>query len=253
MLGWAQVLSGGAAEATTTLAPIVVVGTTPLLGIGTPLSLVPANVQTIHGREIGRQHKNTLTEYFEKDVSSVDINEDEAQGSPYQTDIGYRGFAASPVLGTPQGLSGSNLDYYVNANAANDNGWADHNSSRVRQAFGRLRYTDTNTTLSLSAGGADNALQGTQTIPRSFLDNPKQAYTYPDLNRNSTGYVTASGFIKPYVCMVFSCTASFLRINHVIAWFFCINRGLVIKSLRSQGLRLKFPIAAIICADAPFL
>lgn len=95
MLGWAQVLSGGAAEATTTLAPIVV-GTTPLLGIGTPLSLVPANVQTIHGREIDRQHKNTLTEYFEKDVSSVDINEDEAQGNPYQTDIGYRGFAASP-------------------------------------------------------------------------------------------------------------------------------------------------------------
>ena len=34
------------------LAPIVVVGTTPLLGIGTPLEKVPANVQTIKGSAI---------------------------------------------------------------------------------------------------------------------------------------------------------------------------------------------------------
>ena len=40
---------------------------------------------------------------FEKNVQSVDINE--AQGNPSQTDINYRGFTASPLLGTPQGLS----------------------------------------------------------------------------------------------------------------------------------------------------
>lgn len=258
----------------TVLAPIVVIGTTPLLGIGTPLALVPANVQTIRGREIEQQHRGTLTDYFEKNVQSVDINE--VQGNPYQVDINYRGFAASPVLGTPQGLSvfvdgvrvnepfgdvvnwdlipesaidamqlipgsnptyglntlggalaittkngktspggaarmsagswgrkaaqieqggviGSHLDYYLNASGGNDNGWADHNSSRVRQAFGKLRYTDADTTLSLSAGGADNTLQGTQTIPRSFLANRSQAYTFPDRNKNSIGYFTLSG------------------------------------------------------------
>ncbi|AXF25393.1 TonB-dependent receptor [Burkholderia pyrrocinia] len=269
----AQVAPSGNADAPT-LAPVVVVGTTPLLGIGTPLSRVPANVQTFRGGDIERQHKSVLTDYFEKNVSSVDINE--AQGNPYQTDVNYRGFTASPVVGTPQGLSvfvdgvrvnepfgdvvnwdlipqsaidtlqlipgsnptyglntlggafaittkngktspggaaqvsagswgrktvqieqggriGSHLDYYVTGNVANDNGWADHNASRVRQGFGKLRYTDADTTLSISAGGADNALQGTQTIPRSFLDNRTQAYTYPDLNRNRAGYVTVSG------------------------------------------------------------
>ncbi|TDV39345.1 outer membrane receptor protein involved in Fe transport [Paraburkholderia caballeronis] len=256
------------------LAPIVVIGTTPLLGIGTPLTQVPANVQTVRGADIDRQHHSTLTDFFEKNVQSVAINE--AQGNPYQVDVNYRGFTASPLLGTPQGLSvfmdgvrinepfgdvvnwdlipqqaidtiqlipgsnptyglntlggalaittkngrdnpggsaeisggswgrktaqleqggtiGQNLDYYATGNLTNDNGWADHNSSRVRQGFGKLRYKDADTTLSLSAGGADNDLQGSQTIPRSFLDNRRQAYTFPDQNKNSAAYVTLNG------------------------------------------------------------
>ncbi|WP_415877913.1 hypothetical protein [Burkholderia diffusa] len=68
--GWltpasAQVEPAGNVDAPT-LAPIVVVGTTPLLGIGTPLSRVPANVQTIRGEDITRQHGGVLTDYFEK-------------------------------------------------------------------------------------------------------------------------------------------------------------------------------------------
>lgn len=257
-----------------TLPTVVVVGTTPLLGIGTPLQKVPANVQTVRAAELDAQHRATLADFFAANLQSVTISE--AQGNSYQTDVNYRGFTASPLLGTPQGLSvfvdgvrvnepfgdvvnwdilptqaidrmqlipgsnpvygrntlggalaittkngksnpggeaevsggswgrktaaieqggtiGPNLDYYATANVANDGGWADHNASRVRQAFGKLRYTDSDTTLSISAGGADNALYGTQTIPRSFLDNRKQAYTYPDLNRNSAGYLTLSG------------------------------------------------------------
>jgi iron complex outermembrane receptor protein len=259
---------------TTTLAPIVVVGTTPLLGIGTPLPLVPANVQTVHGADIEKQNRQSLTDYLAANLPSVTISD--AQGNPYQMNLFYRGFTASPLLGTPQGLSvfvdgvrvnepfgdvvnwdlipqqaidtmqlipgsnpvfgfntlggalaittkngkddpvgeaeiqggswgrksaqieqggtiGQNLDYYFTANAANDNGWAEQNESRVRQVFGKLRYTDADTTLSLSAGGADNDLHGVQTIPRSFLNNPKQPYTYPDQNQNSAGYLTLSG------------------------------------------------------------
>jgi outer membrane receptor protein involved in Fe transport len=88
---------------------------------------------------------------------------------------------------------GSNLDYYFTANATNDDGWADHNGSRLRQAFGKLRYHDADTTLSISGGGADNTLDGSQTIPRSFLDNRKQAYTFPDQNNNTVGYLTIAG------------------------------------------------------------
>lgn len=256
------------------LAPIVVVGTTPLLGIGTPLAQVPLNVQTVRARDLDRQHRNTLTDYLAKNLPSVDVAD--AQGNPYQVNVNYRGFTASPLLGTPQGISvfvdgvrvnepfgdvvnwdllpqqaidtiqlipgsnptyglntlggalsittkngrtspggtaevtlgswgrktaqieqggtiGQNLDYYLTGNVTNDNGWAEQNASRVRQIFGKIRYTDADTTLSLSAGGADNDLHGTQTIPRSFLGNPKQPYTYPDQNLNSAGYVTLSG------------------------------------------------------------
>jgi outer membrane receptor protein involved in Fe transport len=266
---------GGASDsAEALLAPVVVVGTTPLMGVGTPLSQVLANVQTVRAPEIEEQHRNTLTDYLAKNLPGVDVAD--AQGNPYQMNLIYRGFTASPLLGTPQGLSvfvdgvrvnepfgdvvnwdlipqqaieaidlipgtnptyglntlggalaittkngkaspggeavisggswgrktaqieqggtvGANLDYYATANATNDDGWADHNASRVRQAFGKLRYTDASTTLAASAGGADNTLQGTQTIPRSFLDNPKQAYTWPDQNQNSVGYLTLSG------------------------------------------------------------
>lgn len=260
--------------AETTLAPIIVVGTTPLLGIGTPLSKVPANVQTVHANDLERQHRSTLTDYFAKNLPSVDISD--AQGNPYQMNLTYRGFTASPLLGTPQGLSvfvdgvrvnepfgdvvnwdlipqqaidtiqlipgsnptyglntlggaiaittkngktspggeaeitggswgrktaqieqggtiGDHLDYYFTGDVGNDNGWAEQNASRVRQAFGKLRYTDADTTLTFSAGGAVNDLRGVQTIPRSFLGNPKQPYTYPDQNENSVGYITLSG------------------------------------------------------------
>jgi hypothetical protein len=76
-------------NAANVLAPIVVIGTTPLLGLGTPLAQVPANVQTVHASDLDRQHRSTLTDYFEKNLPSVDINE--AQGNPYQTDVNYRG------------------------------------------------------------------------------------------------------------------------------------------------------------------
>ena len=87
-------------------------------------------------------------------------------------------------------MIGDHLDYYFTANITNDNGWADHNSSRMRQAFGKIRYTDADTTISVSMGGADNTLNGSQTIPRSFMDNFRQAYTFPDTNENQVGYLT---------------------------------------------------------------
>ncbi len=36
-------------------------------------------------------------------LGSVYVNE--IQGNPFQPDVNYRGYTASPLLGTPQGLS----------------------------------------------------------------------------------------------------------------------------------------------------
>jgi iron complex outermembrane receptor protein len=98
-------LSGLAANPTEAMeAPSVdVVGTTPLPGLATPLRDVPANVQTFGGRDIGRQASGNVADFLAQGPGSVSINS--VQGNPFQADINYRGFTASPVLGTPQGLS----------------------------------------------------------------------------------------------------------------------------------------------------
>jgi outer membrane receptor protein involved in Fe transport len=85
------------------LPQVEVIGTTPLPGIGTPLRDVPANVQSFGGRELGKQRQGNLSEFLGSNPTSVTVNA--AQGNPYQADISFRGFTASPLVGVPQGLS----------------------------------------------------------------------------------------------------------------------------------------------------
>ncbi len=80
-----------------------VVGTTPLPGLGTPLADVPANVQSFNRSDFDRQRPLELTDFLGANANSVAVSA--AQGNPYQQDISFRGFIASPLLGAPQGLS----------------------------------------------------------------------------------------------------------------------------------------------------
>ena len=85
------------------LAPVQVIGATPLPGVGVPKDQVPGNVQTATGADIDRTHAQDLGEFLNRRLGSVHVNE--VQNNPVQPDINYRGFTASPLLGTPQGLS----------------------------------------------------------------------------------------------------------------------------------------------------
>src|SRR5215217_1500541 len=82
---------------------VEVIGTTPLSGLGTPLKDVPANVQVYRSNEFGKQRPGGLAEFLQNNPTSVTVNA--AQGNPYQPDISFRGFTASPLVGVPQGLS----------------------------------------------------------------------------------------------------------------------------------------------------
>ena len=82
---------------------VEVVGNTPLAGLGVPKLHVPANVQSISSQQLEEQESLNLPEAMLRQLPSVNINE--IQGNPYQADVNYRGFTASPLLGTAQGLS----------------------------------------------------------------------------------------------------------------------------------------------------
>ncbi len=252
---------------------MTVIGTTPLPGLGTPARDVPGNVQIFGSRDIGRQRPLDLTEFLDRNANSVGTGS--GQGNPYQRDLAFRGFAASPLLGTPQGISafqdgvrineafgdvvnwdllppaaissvqlipGSNpvfglntlggalalytksgaqypggslelsggsfgrrtagfqyggardrIDYFLAGDLASDDGWADRNPSRVKRLFGKAGYQDDISDLDISVTLADNTLHGTQTLPQSWLDTPRQAYTFPDINENRLAFLAARG------------------------------------------------------------
>ena len=252
---------------------VEVIGTTLLPGLGTSVRDVPANVQVYTQKDLARQRQGNIAEYLEQNPTSITINS--AQGNPFQPDVSFRGFTASPLLGVPQGLSvfqdgvrinepfgdvvnwdlipqsaissiqlipGSNpafglntlggalaiytksgsdnpgggievtagsfgrravefehggkngsWDYFFTGNLLHDRGWADHNPSRVAQFFGKVGYQTRDTDLDLSLTVADNTLEGTQTLPVSFSDNIRQAYTYPDQNKNKLALLTLKG------------------------------------------------------------
>jgi iron complex outermembrane receptor protein len=95
------------------LPPITVVGSTPLVGSDLNRDQVPETTRVLGPDDINRTGIPTLTGAMLDNVSSVTVNDTE--GNVFQPDILFRGFAASPVAGTPEGLA-----IYVNGARFND-------------------------------------------------------------------------------------------------------------------------------------
>ncbi len=85
------------------LGKIEVIGTTPLAGVGLPIEQIPSNVQVVKGKDLQQQNNQTIADFMNNNMLGVSVNE--TQNNPYQPDILFHGFTASPLLGTPQGLS----------------------------------------------------------------------------------------------------------------------------------------------------
>jgi iron complex outermembrane recepter protein len=84
--------------------PVIdVIATTPLPALGTPLDKVPANVQSLTAEDVEEQDPLDLSEMLFDNIGSVNINA--AQNNPFQNDLEYRGFLASPLVGSAIGLS----------------------------------------------------------------------------------------------------------------------------------------------------
>jgi len=97
--GWTQDGDIRVLEAPT----VEVVTTTPLPGIGAPINEVPGNIKATTDADIRRTQAINLPSFLEQAAPSVNVNN--IQNNPYQPQVNYRGFTASPLLGEAQGLS----------------------------------------------------------------------------------------------------------------------------------------------------
>jgi outer membrane receptor protein involved in Fe transport len=85
------------------VARVEVVGVVPFADGGSDPRLLPYGVQTLERAALRDAGGGNLVETMARRLHGVNVNE--ISGSPFQADLSYRGFRASPILGTGQGLS----------------------------------------------------------------------------------------------------------------------------------------------------
>jgi outer membrane receptor protein involved in Fe transport len=82
---------------------VTVVGITPLPGVGLPIDKIPTQVQVATAQDMENSGALNITDLLNRRLTAVHLNE--MQNNPFQADLNYRGYTASPLLGTPQGVS----------------------------------------------------------------------------------------------------------------------------------------------------
>ena len=142
-------------------------------------SAVFGNVQTLTQDDIEGSVNRSLPELLKTQLASVNLND--VQNNPFQPDLQYRGFTASPLLGLPQGIS-----VYLNG-------------GRVNEAFGDtvhwdLMPLDAIDTVSLYSGS--NPLFGQNTLGGALALRTKTGFSFNaneiDLQAGQFGQKAAS-------------------------------------------------------------
>jgi outer membrane receptor protein involved in Fe transport len=76
---------------------------TPTPGSGIDVDKVPASVNVVGPAQIQRTDSLNIAVALEQQVPGIVVSD--VTGNPFQPDIQFRGFVASPIAGTPQGLA----------------------------------------------------------------------------------------------------------------------------------------------------
>lgn len=127
-----------------------------------PLDKQPGNVQTLDGRALREQHALSLHDALNARLGSVTIND--VQSNPLQPDLQFRGFTASPLLGTPQGIS------------------VYQNGVRLNEPFGELVQWDMIPLFALwdvQMMPGENPVYGLNTLGGSLVMRMKNGWTSP--------------------------------------------------------------------------
>jgi outer membrane receptor protein involved in Fe transport len=85
--------------------PIIVniVGTAPTGGLQLAPGMLPYSVQSVTDKALQAAQADNLVDYMSRNLNGVNTND--IAGGSLQTDLTFRGFRASPVLGTAQGVA----------------------------------------------------------------------------------------------------------------------------------------------------
>ncbi len=162
------------APAETTTPP----STEPVATGGIDRAKIPANVQVVTSREIESTGASNLVEALDRRLSSVSVTD--AAGNPFQTTLSYRGFAASPVPGTPQGLA------------------VYQNGVRINEAFGDVVNWDLIPTIAIdrTVVFSNNPVFGLNALGGAISIEMKNGFTWQgtefDLRGGSRGRAMAS-------------------------------------------------------------
>ncbi len=84
-------------------ARVDVVATTPLAGTDLAIDQIAGPVQTATATDVANSGALDLADFMNRRLNGVYLNE--MQGNPFQPDVNFRGYTASPLLGTPEGIS----------------------------------------------------------------------------------------------------------------------------------------------------
>lgn len=91
------------AHAQQLLPTIDVIAPSPLAGAGVDRDKVPGAVESVPAERIERTYSFSITDALSRRVPGIDLQD--IQGNSFVPDLRYRGFSASPLQGTPQGLA----------------------------------------------------------------------------------------------------------------------------------------------------
>ncbi|HZZ32546.1 MAG TPA: TonB-dependent receptor [Phenylobacterium sp.] len=92
-----------AAEEPASISPLIVVSPTPAPGAGIDPDKLPGASESLGAADLQRQDSLAVTDALQQRTPGLSLSD--SQGNGFARDLNYRGFTASPLQGTPEGLA----------------------------------------------------------------------------------------------------------------------------------------------------
>ena len=166
MVAAAPALQARAQEA---LPDIDIIAAAPEAGAGIEKSKISTNPITVSRKDLDRDHALVVTETLARRNASINLNE--VAGNPFQPDVTYRGFSASPLSGTPQGLA------------------VYQDGVRINEAFGDVVNWDLIPTVAIANGDivSGNPLFGLNALGGALTLEMKNGFTWQGFEADGRG------------------------------------------------------------------